>query len=204
MSARRLLLGAITASVLLTGTAGCLGTDEADALRAEVATLTQEVESLRATLDDVEDRHDRTASATERLRTILDDPSEFGTEGEVADQLAQMATEDAQMNDDVFGPHAIRGAWRSTLFGFGCEKTDARVEMLHDWVSEDGSMSVSVWVWHGTNCAGHPFELAGVSVSPHDSTGRATEMRNHYPYPDAYVLEAFTGAGTPTGTLLVP
>ncbi len=204
MSAHRRLLGILTALTLLTGTTGCFGPDESDALEAEVVELTQQVESLQVTLDDVVARHDRTAAATERLRAILDDPAAFGTEEEVAAQLAQMATEDAQMEDDVFGGHAIRGAWQSALFGFGCEETDARIEMLHQWISADGSMSGDLWVWHGTNCAGNPFELAGVSISTHDETGRATEMRNHYPYSDQYVREGFTGAGTPTGTLLVP
>ncbi len=204
MRARR-VLAAVTVAVALTATAGCLGTEDTEALQADVAALTTEVESLQATLDAVQDRHDRTAGATERLRAILADPAAFGTEEEVAAQLAQMATEDAMMVSDVFGETGVRSAWQSTLFGEGpTAASEARVDTLHHWLSEDGSMSGSLWVWHGANAVGNPFELAGVQVSTHDETGRATEIRIVFPYPDAWVLEAFDGPGTPTGTLLVP
>jgi hypothetical protein len=198
---RRLLAAAVVV-VALAGTAGCLGEDDTEPLRAEVAGLTAEVETLQALLDDVVDRHDRTRSATERLRQILDDPDAFGTEVEVVAQLAQMSADDATMTNDVFGSAGIRSAWTSTLFGgWPGSALEARVDTVSAWVAEDGSMSGSLWVWHGTNTAGRPFELAGVQVSQHDETGRSTEIRIHYPYDDAYVLDAVDGTGTPTGVL---
>lgn len=195
------LLAAAVAALALAG-AGCLGPDESETLQAEVVALTQEVGSLQAALDDVQARHDRTVAATERLQSILADPSSFGTEDEVAAQLAQMATEDALMVSDVFGSSHVRSAWQSTLFGWGpTAALEARLETVEQWVSDDGSMSGSLWVWHGDNAAGNPFELAGVQVSTHDGTGRATEIRILFPYSAARVLEATDGAGTPTGTL---
>ncbi len=204
MRVRRLLVAAAVMAALA-GTAACLGADDAEGLRAEVAGLTSEVGSLQATLDDVVDRHDRTESAIQRLRQILADPDAFGTDEEVVAQLAQMSTEDAEMVDDVFGSVGIRSAWASTMFGGRPGATlTARIDSLESWVAEDGSMSGSLWVWHGTNEAGNPFELTGVQVSTHDETGRSTGITIHYPYPDDVVVAAVDGPGTPTGILRLP
>jgi hypothetical protein len=195
MSAHRRLLGILTALLLLTGTTGCFGPDESDTLKAEVVELTQQVETLQATLDDLQDRHDRTARATERLRAILDDPAAFGTEEEVAAQLAQMATEDAVLRDDVFGSTGVRSAWQDVLFGWSrSAEMDTSMRVFHHWVSADGSQSGGLWVWSGTNPCGHPFELVEVRIRTHDETGRATVIEVHYPYDDDYVRDVVEGA----------
>jgi outer membrane murein-binding lipoprotein Lpp len=190
----RLVLLAAIVGLLLTP-AGCWWDDEANRLRDEVATLGQEVAGLQATIDEAQDRHDRTAGAMERLRAILDDPGEFGTEEQVVAQLAQMSTEDAVLRDDVFGSTGVRSAWQDILFGWSRSAAmDTSMDVHHHWLAADGSQSGGLWVWHGTNCAGHRFQLVEVRIRDHDETGKATLIEIHYPYDDAYVRDAVEGA----------
>jgi hypothetical protein len=50
-------------------------------------------------------------------------------------------------------------------------------------------------MWHGTNSAGNPFELAGISLMTHDEDGLISCELVTYPYPDEYVRETFMGSG---------
>jgi len=60
---------------------------------------------------------------------------------------------------------------------------------------DDGSQSAALWLWHGTNIAGNPFELAGISLATHDEDGLISYELVTYPYPDDYVREAVMGSG---------
>ncbi len=129
------------------------------------------------------------------MRAILDDPAAVGDEDAVVAALAELATPDAEMEDDAFHESVgISDAWANTLYAGAM---DARIDVRHRWISDDGSMSGGLWIWHGTNALGNPFELIGVQVDTHDDEGRITHELVVYPYPDDYVAEAVEGAGTP-------
>jgi hypothetical protein len=127
------------------------------------------------------------------IREVLNDPAAFGTEDEVVDLLASFATDTAVMEDDVFGSAPMTEAWLGTLYS---NAMDAEIEVMHQWINEDGSGSGSLWVWRGANLAGNPFELIGVSVDEHDDEGLVTHELVIYPYSDEYVDKAIVGAGT--------
>jgi hypothetical protein len=166
---------------------------EVEELQAELAQVTSERNELQARLDADAERHDSTVEVTDAISAILDDPTSYGTEEEVVDLLASYATPDAEMRDDVFGDVDIRAAWRNTLF----TEAESELQTAHAWVSSDGSQSSSLWVWHGTNPLGNPFELIGINVDTYDDDGRITDSWVAYPYPDDYVVEALRGEGTP-------
>jgi hypothetical protein len=140
-------------------------------------------------------RHDAALEAVTTQKDILDDPESFGTEDEVVDLLASSATTDAVMDDDVFGAFPYRQAWHNTLYG---KAFHARIDVYDIWVSEDGSQGGVLWVWHGLNAKGNPFELPGISLMEFNEEGLISYELVTYPYPDAYVDEAAFGDGSPT------
>jgi hypothetical protein len=166
------------------------------ALEQQLTEVTAERDALQAQIDQRSERHDKTVAVKAAVRDILDNPTAYGTEEEVADLLATYATSAAVMEDDVFGSVNMRDAWYRTLYSGAI---DAEIEVSHQWISEDGSQSGSLWVWKGTNQAGNPFELIGVAVDTHDEEGLVSHELVVYPYSDTYVIEAVTGAGTEGG-----
>ncbi len=186
----------LLAVAALTGVlAGCgSDADEVAALTTRVEQLTEEREALQQEVDAAATRYDKTVAVVEGVRAILDDPESVGDEDAVTAALAEYATPDAQIEDDAFGSAGVRLAWSLTLYS---NAMDARIDIRHSWVSDDGSMSGGLWIWHGTNQAGNPFELIGAQMDTHDDEGRITHELVVYPYPDEYVVEAVQGAGTP-------
>ncbi|WP_062300329.1 hypothetical protein [Demequina maris] len=175
-------------------TAGCSTGAETDDLEAQLAEVTEQRDALQAELDVIAARHDKTVEVKAAVEEIVANPEAYGTPAEVADLLATYATDDALMDDDVFGAVSMRQGWFYTLSG----GLDAEVETLQSWISEDGSESGALWVWRGENYAGSPFELVGISVLTHDDEGLVANEWVAYPYPDAFVEEAIDGSGTPT------
>ena len=51
-------------------------------------------------------------------------------------------------------------------------------------------------MWHGTNAAGNPFELAGISLTTYDEDGLISYGLVTYPYSDEYVRKAFSTSGS--------
>lgn len=166
------------------------------ALDQQLTEVTAERDALQAQVDQRSERHDKSVAVQAAVRDILDNPTAYGTEEEVADLLATYATAAAVMEDDVFGSVNMREAWYNTLYS---GTMDAEIEVWHQWTSEDGSQSGGLWVWRGTNLAGNPFELIGVAVDTHDEEGLVSHELVVYPYSDAHVIEAVTGAGTESG-----
>lgn len=187
MHAKRFV--AAFATVALVG--GCSGDD--DQLQQEYDRLSAEVEALRAQQDLDDSRHEKSAATIDTAELILADPESFGNETEIAAAIAELATEEAQIEDDVFGSIGYRDGYDETLFS---GNTDAVIDVHDHWLSEDGSQGGSLWVWHGTNVRGNPFELIGISLFDFDDEGRIVHELVTYPYPDEYVTEAFEGAGT--------
>ena len=141
------------------------------------------------------ERHDAALEAVTELKEILDDPKSFGTEAEVVDLLASRATDDAVMDDDVFGAVSYRQAWHNTLYGGAF---DAQIDIYDTWVSDDGSQGGVLWIWHGLNGSGNPFELPGISLMEFDEDGLVSYELVTYPYPNDYVRTAAFGEGSPT------
>lgn len=192
---RAMTRGLVGVTLLSVGVLGC-GDDEAariESLEEELATVTAERDELAAQVSDREARHAASLATIEGVEAILADPDAFGTEDEVVDALAAFAADGTVMDDTVFGAADYRTAWRNTLFGGAI---DADIDVYHHWLSEDGSQGGSLWVWHGTNAAGNPFELAGISLNEYDEDGRLTYELVTYPYPDEYVEAAVVGKGT--------
>lgn len=185
---------AIVALLLMLGvvTPAC-GSESDDAVRQQLDEVTAERDSLQARIDASSERYEKTAAVTAAIRAVLDNPNEFGTEDEVVDLLATYATPDALVEDDAFGSVGIRQAWYNTLYG---NVVDAEIEVRHQWISDDGLQSGWLWVWKGKNLRGNDFELIGVAIDSHDEEGLVTHELVIYPYDDAYVMAAFTGAGT--------
>lgn len=171
---------------------GCSG-DDTDALQQERDRLSAEVEALRSQQDLLLAKHEKSAATMEAAEAILADPEAFGTETQIAEAIAQLATADAQIEDDVFGSINYRDGYYDTLFA---GDTDAVIDVYDRWLSEDGSQGGSLWIWRGTNVMGNPFELIGISLFDFDDEGRIAHELVTYPYTDDYVIEAFEGAGT--------
>jgi len=168
-------------------------TAERDAANDRLATVTTDRDALKDELAALTGRYDKTMEVKAAIRAILDSPADFGSEDDVSDLLATYATPEARMEDDVFGAVGMREGWYKTLYG---GTLDATIEVWHQWVSEDGSQSGSIWVWEGVNQAGNQFELVGVALDTHDLDGLVEHELVVYPYSDAFVWEAVTGAGT--------
>lgn len=194
---RAMTRGLVGVTLLSVGVLAC-GDDDAariESLEDELATLTAERDDLASQVSDREARHAASLATVEGIEAILADPESFGTtETEIAAALDAYATEDAVMDDTVFGAADYRTAWYNTMFGGAI---DADIDVYHHWLTEDGSQGGSLWVWYGTNAAGNPFELAGISLNEYDEDGRLAYELVTYPYPDEYVDEAVFGAGTP-------
>ncbi|NNE96352.1 MAG: hypothetical protein HKN24_10020 [Acidimicrobiales bacterium] len=143
---------------------------------------------------ETDSRYERTAAVVSAVRNILDNPDAYGTEEEVVELLATYATPDAVMQDDAFDADMnMRDSWYNTLYQ---ASMDAEIEVLHQWISDDGSQSSGLWVWRGKNFNGHDFELIGVKVDSHNDEGLITHELVLYPYPDDYVRNAALGTGT--------
>lgn len=184
-------------SVVLALTVGVIapacGNESDDASKQDLVEMVAERDELQSRLDDRSDRYEKTAAVVAGMRAVFDDPDSYGTEDEVADLLATFATSDALMADTVLGSAPMRQAWYNALYSGA---VDAEVEISHQWITDDGSQSGSLWVWSGTNRLGNPFELVGVSLDSHNEDGLITREKVIYPYDDAYVKQAFSGDGT--------
>jgi hypothetical protein len=162
-------------------------------VQRQLAEAVAERDALASAAPQPNARHDKAKATQEAIQAILDDPESVGTEQEVVDALASLATPDAMMVDDVFGAVNMLSAWRQTLYG---GTVDATVDTTYMWLSEDGSQGGSLWLWHGTNLAGNPFELAGIALNDYNEDGLVSNSYVVYPYPADYVTAAFEGAGT--------
>lgn len=163
--------------------------------REQLVEMTAERTALAAaaaTAEDTSARYEAALATQEAVRDILHHPEQYGTEDDVIDLLASYATPDAVMDDDVFGAIGMRHAWHNTLYG---GSMDAEIDITHEWLSEDGSQGGALWLWHGTNAVGYPFELAGIALDTFDDSGSITHEYVVYPYPDDYVRQAVVGTG---------
>ena len=200
----------VVIAVLLVSTAGCSQGDSNDAIEEQLAAVTAERDALLnsasqqqerdggAPLDAAsqrQERHDRALATLDEVNAILNDPEAFGSEEEIIDAIARHSTDTAVMEDDVFGAVNYRAAFYATLFE---GSVDARLDAYDWWVSEDGSQGGSLWIWYGTNAAGNPFELTGLTLTEFSEDGRIEYDLITYPYSDDYVRRAFHGEGTPT------
>jgi hypothetical protein len=185
--------------------AGCsvdpTATEEYQAIAQKLAETEQTLEEISAERDALmtaanqsPDRYDKALANQQAIEDILHNPESYAAEEEAVELLASYATEDAVMDDAVFGAAPIKTAWRETLHGGAM---DAEIDNYYRWLSEDGSQGGVLWMWHGTNLAGNPFELGGISLNEYDEDGLLTYSYVVYPYPDDYVNEAIVGAGTP-------
>ncbi|MDN4475185.1 hypothetical protein QQX09_04840 [Demequina sp. SYSU T00192] len=184
---------AIAATVVALAS-GCSAGGETQDLEAQLAEVTEQRDALQAELDAIDARYDKTVAVKAAVEDILADPESYGTPDEVADLLASYGTDDAVMDDDVFGAVGLRQAWYNTL----SNQVDAEIETVQQWVDDDGSVSGSLWIWRGTNFAGEPFELVGINVDTHADDGTIENEWVAYPYPDEFVRVAIIGGGTPT------
>lgn len=182
-------------AVLLLSIAACAQSDSTDAIEDQLAAMTAERDALLDAGSEQQERHDRALATLDEINAMLNDPQSFGSEEEIIDAIAGHATETALMDDDVFGAVNYRTGFYNTLYGGA---VDARIDSYHWWVSEDGSQGGTLWIWHGTNGAGNPFELSGLSLHDFGEDGRIEHELVTYPYPDEYVRNAFLGDGTPT------
>lgn len=163
-------------------------------LEQQLAEVTAERDALSTTTGaDPTERYEKSLANQEAVEDILNDPESYGSEAEVIDLLATYATEDAVMDDAVFGDVGIESAWRQTLYGGAM---DAEIDNYYRWLSDDGSQGGVLWMWHGTNLAGNPFELPGISLNEYDENGLLSYQYVVYPFPDEYVNDAILGEGT--------
>lgn len=189
---------AVTLLLALTSAACSSSSDETAeqllAVEQQLAEITAERDVLQAQIDQQGERHDKSAAVILAVRNILNNPETYGTDEEAADLLASYATPDAIMQDDTFdAAKNMRDSWYNTFHVYGM---DAEIEVLHQWMSDDGSQSSSLWVWKGTNINGKDFELIGVSIDTHNEEGLISHELILYPYPDSYVTNAALGTGT--------
>jgi len=198
-TASRTVTALVVTALLAGGVAACSTDESTQSLQDQLASVQAERDQLAAQLDAQATRHEASLATITSEEEILANQDSYESPEAVVDALAALATPDAKMDDEVFGAATMRQGWYYTLFG---DSMDARIDVHHHWLSEDGSQGGSLWVWHGTNPNGKPFELVGISLMDYDEQGRLTNEFVTYPYPDEYVDEAVDGAGTPaTGSL---
>lgn len=162
-------------------------------LESELAIVIAERDALAQGGDLPEGRYEKARAHMDLVMAVHDDPEAFGSEEEVIETLVEHYTPDAVMDDAVFGAVPIAQAWHNTLYGGA---VDAEIDIYHSWLSDDGSQGGYLWVWHGTNILGNPFELPGISLCQFDEDGLESYEYVVYPYPDDYVRNAFEGSGT--------
>lgn len=171
--------------------------DEYQALEQQLAHAEAEVVSITAERDALAqggvsaDRYVNALRVHDEIISILNNPTAYGTEDEMTDLLATHATPGALMDDDVFGAVSYRTGFFHTLFGMAT----AEIDVYDDWLCNDGSQGGFSWAWHGTNNAGNPFYLTGISLTTHNEEGLISYELVTYPYSDDYVREAFMGEG---------
>lgn len=199
-TASRRALTAVVVTVLLGGGVAACSTDEStQSLQDQLASVRAERDELAARLDAQAARHEAALKTITDTEEILANQDSYDSPEAVVDALAALAVDGATMDDEVFGAVPLRQGWYYTLFG---DSMDAKIDVHHHWLCEDGSQGGSLWVWHGTNPNGKPFELVGISLDDYDEQGRLTNEFVTYPYPDEYVDKAVDGAGTPaTGSV---
>jgi hypothetical protein len=167
--------------------------EQLQVVEQQLAEVTAERDVLQAQIDRQTDRYDKSTAVRLAVRDILDNPETYGTEAEVVELLASYATPDAVMQDDTFDAWVdMRTSWQNTLYRGAM---DATIEQLHEWMSDDGSQSSSLWIWKGKNQSGNDFELIGVAIDSHNEEGLITHETVLYPYPDSYVWNAVVAAG---------
>jgi hypothetical protein len=199
-TASRTVTALVVTALLAGGVAACSTDESTQALQDQLASVQAERDQLAAQLDAQATRHEASLATIAAVEEILANQDSYESENAVADALAALSTPDAKMDDDVFGAVSYRQGWYNTLFGGAM---DAKIDVYHHWLSEDGSQGGSLWVWHGDNLKGNSFELAGINLTDYDEQGRITNSFVAYPYPDEYVDEAVDGPGTPaTGSLV--
>ncbi len=165
-------------------------------VRAKLAGVTahrDELAAAVATTDHPSKRYEKSLATQQGIQDILDHPEWYGTEDKVVDLLSSYATTEAMRDDAVFGAIDMRNAWHNTLYE---GSMDAEIDTSFRWLSDDGSQGGVLWLWHGTNLDGNPFELAGMSLDTYDRNGSITHAYVVYPYSDAYVREAVYRNGT--------
>lgn len=174
--------------------------EEYEELETELATVEQQLADMTAERDSLavasepsDTRYEKARAHMDLVMAILDDPAAYGSETEVIETLVEHYTLDAVMDDAVFGAVPIAQAWHNTLYG---GTVDAEIDVYHSWLSNDGSQGGFLWVWHGNNAAGNPFELPGISLCEFNEDGLESYEYVVYPYPDDYVRNAFMGTGT--------
>lgn len=196
---RRQVLVIVVGVLIATGcsTSDPTASEEYQALEHQLARAEAAVVAITAERDALSQttvsggRYDAALRVHNEIISVLDDPAAYGTEDEMADLLASHATPDALMDDDVFGAVDYRSGFYNTLFGMA----SAQIDVYDDWLCDDGSQGGFSWAWHGTNNAGNPFYLAGISLATHDEYGLISYELVTYPYSDGYVREAFLGSG---------
>ena len=187
----RRIMSVVAALTLGVAATACSNSD--DTAEEELAAVTAERDALLAAAEHRQDRRDRALTVLDEIEMLLDDPTTFGTEEEVADLLGSHATDDALMDDDVFGAVNYRDGFYNTLYAGAL---DASIDIYDTWVSADGSQGGALWMWHGENANGEAFELAGVSLIEFDDHGKIAYELVTYPYPDEYVRSVIMGGGT--------
>ena len=183
-------IGGLVALALVIGACGDGdASSDTSELAEELATVTAERDALAQRIAADDARLAKTEATIAAVTDIVADPTSVGTQEEVLDLLMIHFTSEAVMDDDVYGAVPMRTAWRNTLYGL-----DATVDTWHRWVSEDGSDGLSLWTWSGTNFAGDPFELIGLSILHYNDEGKEDYQFVVYPYDDSYV-DAALGVG---------
>ena len=184
------VVGGLVALALVIGACGN-GDESSDTseMAQQLAAVTAERDALAQRIAADDSRLAKTEATIAAVTDIVADPTSFGTQEEVLDLLMVHFTPEAVMDDDVYGAVPMRTAWRNTLYGL-----DASIDTWHRWVSEDGSDGLSLWTWSGTNFAGDPFELIGLSILHYNDEGKQDYQFVVYPYEDSYV-DAALGLG---------
>lgn len=183
--------------LLAIGAVACSSDDSDQALREELAAVQVERDQLIAQAEARRARHDAAELTYGAIGAIWEDPDAYGGEDGVAAAISEYVAPGATMFDEVFGSVPYTQGFINTLFGGNIDPDlVADMDGFDKWVSEDGSQGGSLWVWHGTNAEGNPFELVGLSIVTFDEDGKLVREVDSYPYPDEYVVEALFGAGT--------